>query len=107
MLYPVDFLNSLKFNGILNHEIKLKVGAPIMLLRNINQSFGLCNDVRRVGLFIPQPVFSHGHLYVAVSRITSREGLRIFIDNKDDKPQGHTRNVVYRENISKPTRCFG
>ncbi|XP_020082725.1 uncharacterized protein LOC109706350, partial [Ananas comosus] len=46
VLYPVDFLNSLKFNGVPNHELKLKIGSPIMLLRNINQSAGLCNGTR-------------------------------------------------------------
>ncbi|KAJ1273706.1 hypothetical protein BS78_05G005300 [Paspalum vaginatum] len=45
-MYPTEFLNSLKFPGIPNHELKLKVGLPVMLLRNINQSAGLCNGTR-------------------------------------------------------------
>jgi ATP-dependent DNA helicase PIF1 len=45
-LYPTEFLNSLKFPGTPNHELRLKVGLPIMLLRNINQSAGLCNGTR-------------------------------------------------------------
>lgn len=40
-LYPTEFLNSLKFPGIPNYELKLKVGLPVMLLHNINQSVGL------------------------------------------------------------------
>jgi hypothetical protein len=39
-LYPTEFLNTLKFPGIPDHELKLKVGLPVMLLRNINQSVG-------------------------------------------------------------------
>jgi hypothetical protein len=45
-LYPTEFLNTLKFLGILEHELRLKVGLPVMLLRNINQSTGLCNGTR-------------------------------------------------------------
>jgi hypothetical protein len=45
-LYPTEFLNTLKFPGIPDHELKLKVGVPVMLLRNINQSAGPCNRTR-------------------------------------------------------------
>lgn len=38
-----DFLNSLTPNNIPPHELKLKIDCPLMLLRNINHSKGLCN----------------------------------------------------------------
>jgi len=47
-LYPVEFLNTLRFSGIANHELQLKVGVPILLLRNLNQSIGLCNGTRLI-----------------------------------------------------------
>ncbi len=47
-LYPVEFLNILRFNGITNHELELKVGVPILLLRNLNQSIGLCNGTNLI-----------------------------------------------------------
>jgi ATP-dependent DNA helicase PIF1 len=47
-LYPVEFLNTLQFNGIANHELELKVGVPILLLCNLNQSIGLCNGTRLI-----------------------------------------------------------
>ncbi|WOL01809.1 ATP-dependent DNA helicase PIF1-like [Canna indica] len=48
LLYPTEFLNSLKFSGIPDHELKLKVGIPLILLRNINQSIELCNGTRLI-----------------------------------------------------------
>ncbi|KEH17653.1 PIF1-like helicase [Medicago truncatula] len=43
-----EFLSSLCTSGLPNHKIKLKVGAPIMLLRNLDQSEGLCNGTRLI-----------------------------------------------------------
>lgn len=45
-LYTIEFLNSIKVSGLPNHEMKLKVGVPIMLLRNIDKSMRLCNSTR-------------------------------------------------------------
>ncbi len=47
-LYPVEFLNILQFSDIANHKLELKVGVPILLLRNLNQSIGLCNGTRLI-----------------------------------------------------------
>ncbi|XP_022889186.1 uncharacterized protein LOC111404637 [Olea europaea var. sylvestris] len=44
--FEEDFLNSLTSNGILPHELNLKINCPVMLLRNINYSKGLCNGTR-------------------------------------------------------------
>ncbi|XP_058768084.1 uncharacterized protein LOC131641793 [Vicia villosa] len=43
-----EFLSSLRTSGLPNHHLKLKVGTPIMLMRNIDQSQGLCNGTRLI-----------------------------------------------------------
>ncbi|CAI9303423.1 unnamed protein product [Lactuca saligna] len=47
-LYPIEYLNQLTFAGIPPHTLKLKIKAPVMLLRNINQREGLCNGTRLI-----------------------------------------------------------
>ncbi|XP_076959697.1 uncharacterized protein LOC143635851 [Bidens hawaiensis] len=39
-------LNGLRISGLPNHKLVLKVGVPVMLLRNLNQKEGLCNGTR-------------------------------------------------------------
>ncbi|GJV37648.1 DNA helicase [Tanacetum coccineum] len=48
MLYPMEYLNTLTFPGFPPHELQLKVETPIMMLRNVNLSEGLCNDTRMI-----------------------------------------------------------
>ncbi|GAU12842.1 hypothetical protein TSUD_73290 [Trifolium subterraneum] len=44
--FTSEFLNDIKCSGIPNHRLTLKVGVPVMLMRNIDQASGLCNDTR-------------------------------------------------------------
>ncbi|XP_076936475.1 uncharacterized protein LOC143603607 [Bidens hawaiensis] len=45
-MYSPDVLNGLKLSRMSNHKLVLKVGVPIMLLRNVYQKNGLCNGTR-------------------------------------------------------------
>ncbi|KAI3509551.1 hypothetical protein L1887_24917 [Cichorium endivia] len=165
--YPMEFLKTLNVSGLPPHYLRLKIGCPIILLRNIDPSNGLCNGTRlickgfqlnvidaeiaaglhagkrvflpriplcpsaddmspfklkrkqfpirlsfamtinkargqtipNVGVFLPESVFSHGQLYVALSRGISRDNTKVLVNPIKDfkKPGVYTSNVVYRE----------
>ena len=60
----------------------------------INKSQG--QSLSHVGLYLPKPVFTHGQLYVSVSRVKSRNGLKILILNDEGKTCSTITNVVYK-----------
>ncbi|XP_012841137.1 PREDICTED: uncharacterized protein LOC105961450 [Erythranthe guttata] len=165
--YEEDFLNSLTPNGLPPHKLVLKRNCPIILLRNLDPSNGLCNGTRMVcrnfksnvidaeivfgqhvgkhvfipriplspaenegypfkfkrkqfpirlcfamtinkaqgqtipniGVYLPQPVFSPGQLYVALSRGTSSSTTKVLIkpDTNNVREKRATKNVVYKE----------
>jgi ATP-dependent DNA helicase PIF1 len=45
--YPTEFLNTLDLPGMPPHNLQLKVGSPVILLRNFNPP-RLCNGTRLV-----------------------------------------------------------
>nr|GEU97982.1 DNA helicase [Tanacetum cinerariifolium] len=48
MLYPIEHLNTFNLPGFPPHLLELKVGALVMLLRNVNTAGGLCNGTRMI-----------------------------------------------------------
>lgn len=73
----------------------------ISFAMTINRSQG--QTFSRVGLYLEEPVFSHGQLYVAFSRCKNEENLKVYVKNTHQQGElfndGRifTRNVVYPE----------
>jgi len=61
----------------------------------INKSQG--QSLKNFRIYLLSPVFSHGQLYVAISRVTSKQGLKILIVDGDGEKINTTSNVVYHE----------
>ena len=85
------------------HRLQFPI-RPAMAL-TIHKSQG--QTLKRVGVYLPSPVFAHGQLYVAFSRVTSPTGLTVAVvggrkdpGNAEGVPPGtYTDNIVYREII--------
>jgi ATP-dependent DNA helicase PIF1 len=67
----------------------------LCLAMTINKSQG--QSLSKVGIYLPKPVFTHGQLYVALSRVKSRKGLKLLILDEEGAVSTTTINVVYRE----------
>jgi hypothetical protein len=50
--------------------------------------------LKKVGIYLNDPVFSHGQLYVALSRVASMDDIIIATNSKIER---RTRNAVYSE----------
>ena len=68
---------------------------PIRLCYAMKINKSQSQSLKGVVLYLPQPVFTHGQLYVGLSRVTTKSGLKI-IQGKDQKI-GRVKNIVYKE----------
>ena len=61
----------------------------------INKSQG--QTLSNVGIWLNEPCFSHGQLYVCISRVGSPKNIKFAIRKKEGYKWNFTNNVVYRE----------
>ncbi len=66
--------------------------VQVAFAMTINKNQG--QILNNVGVYLSSLVFSHGQLYVVISRVTSSANIKIFNDQGLD---GYMQNVVYRE----------
>ncbi|XP_074352823.1 uncharacterized protein LOC141691974 [Apium graveolens] len=113
-----EYLNSINIPGLPLHELKLKVGVIVMLMQNLNQTLGLCNDMRMMVTkclqhcveceviagqykgtkhFIPimELALTETKLPFKLCRKQmSLQGLKLFIDDEDGNSTYITQNVT-------------
>lgn len=65
-IYPQEYLNSLNLSGLPPHKLSIKVGIPVMLLRNIDPQRGHCNGTRYIVRHI-------GRRYIEAEVVCGRE----------------------------------
>ena len=61
----------------------------------INKAQG--QTLEKVSVWLKDPCFGHGQLYVAISRVGDPQNIMVFTGKKDGMPRRCTRNVVYEE----------
>ncbi|GJR22223.1 zinc finger, CCHC-type containing protein [Tanacetum coccineum] len=62
--------------------VRKQFPLSVSLAMKINKSQG--QSLSKVGLYLPRPVFTHGQLYVAVSRVKIKRGLKVVVCDQDD-----------------------
>ena len=72
---PVEYLNQLNSEGLPSHILQLKHSMPVILLHNLNQAGGLCNETQLIVDRIINGHLSHVQVagtehYALLSRIT-------------------------------------
>src|SRR5205814_2207584 len=57
--YATEYLNTINLSNLPPHQLKLKISATVILLRNLNPSIELCNETRLHVAHINQRVIEY------------------------------------------------
>lgn len=78
---------------------RLQIPIILSFAMTINKSQG--QTLGTAGIYLPEPVFSHGMLYVALSRVRSKGAVAVKITHEDSPGRpvadGWTHNIVFSE----------
>ncbi|KAL8049007.1 hypothetical protein ABFX02_07G104800 [Erythranthe guttata] len=76
---------------------RMQIPVRLCFAMTINKSQGQTLDF--VGIYLKEPVFSHGQLYVALSRAKSAAAVRVLIHpgSRCKRVVDYTRNIVFHE----------
>lgn len=66
-----------------------------MLCYDYKQKSGIIT--KKIRVYLPQPVFTHGQLYVALYRATSLDSIKVLINTNEHNAYNLTKNVVFRD----------
>jgi ATP-dependent DNA helicase PIF1 len=74
------------------HQFPIRLSFAMTINKSQGQTFD------RLRLLLPQPVFSHGQLYVAFSRVHSLTSIKVQIIKEEEKNERRkTKNIVFKE----------
>ena len=67
----------------------------VAIAMTINKSQG--RTILNVGVWLNDPCFAHGQLYVCISRVGSSKRIKFAIRRDTNSPPNFTSNVVFKE----------
>ena len=79
----------LDLNGL--NAISVRVAFSMTIHKSQGQT------LKKVSVWLQEPCFGHGMLYVAASRVGDPDNIKFFIKSPEGQPHYVTRNVVYQE----------
>ena len=74
---------------------RLQFPVRLAFAMSINKAQG--QSIRHLGLYLIEEIFSHGQLYVALSRAENKADVSILLNDTNAGLHGMIRNVVYQD----------
>ena len=74
---------------------RLQFPVRVAFAMTIHKSQG--QTMQRVCIWLEEPCFGHGQLYVAASRVGDPDNIKFFVKSKEGDPDYSTQNIVYQE----------